>query len=38
MHIVNEINKLRIRKAAGPDNILITVVRDVVDLVANRWQ
>ena len=34
MHIVNEINKLRIGKAAGPDNIPITVVRDVGDLVA----
>ena len=34
MHIVNEINKLRIGKAASPDNIPITVVRDVGDLVA----
>ena len=34
MHIVSEINKLRIGKAAGPDNIPITVVRDVGDLVA----
>ena len=34
MHIVSEIKKLRIGKAAGPDNIPITVVRDVGDLVA----
>ena len=34
MHIVREINKLRIGKAAGPDSIPITVVRDVGDLVA----
>ena len=27
MHIVSEIKKLRIRKAAGPDNIPITVVK-----------
>ena len=34
MHIVSEIKKLRIGKAAGPDDIPITVVRDVSDLVA----
>ena len=33
MHIVNEIKKLRIGRAAGPDNIPITVVRDVGDIV-----
>ena len=33
-HIVNEIKKLRIVKSAGPDNIPITVVRDVSGLVA----
>ena len=27
-------NKLKVEKAAGPDNIPITVVRDVGDLVA----
>ena len=34
MHIVSEIKKLRIGKAAGPDNIPITVVRDMGGLVA----
>ena len=34
MRIVNEVKKLRIRKAAGPDNIPITVVRDVGDIAA----
>ena len=34
MRIVSEINKLRIGKAAGLDNIPITVVRDVGDVVA----
>ena len=34
MHIVSEIKKLRIGKAARPDNIPIAVVRDVGDLVA----
>ena len=32
MHIVSEMKKLRIAKAASPDNIPITVVRDVGDL------
>ena len=34
MHIVSEIKKLRIGKAVGPDNIPITVVRDVGDIAA----
>ena len=34
MHIVSEIKKLRIGKAAGLDHIPITVVRDVGDLAA----
>ena len=34
MHIINEIKKLRIGKAASPDNIPTTVVKDVGDIVA----
>ena len=34
MHTVSKIKKLRIGKAAGPDNIPKTVARDVGDLVA----
>ena len=33
-HIVNEIKKLRVGEAAGPDNIPTTVVKDVGDIVA----
>ena len=34
MHILNEINKLGVGKAAGPDNIPTTVVKDVGGIVA----
>ena len=34
MHIINEIKKVRIGKAASPDNMPTTVVKDVGSIVA----